>query len=188
MLTLLILIPKLSSFEENQKCTPCDLNYSKSTDVEYTADGNYACSTLLLILDGMSMNECVALKSECVICVEIEEIRNFVLQIIQSVAIQGGAEFVDQNSYQSKALARTGEQEGIAILPPYKIIQYYALHTIYSVTHSVGHTISESEGIPIPPRWNNSQGWESTYIDPCDGWSGIECQDDLVTVIDLYSK
>ena len=111
-----------------------------------------------------------------------------VLQTIQPVALQGGAEFADPNSYQSKALARTEEQEGIATLPPYKIIQYYALYSIHAATFGVGNVITESEGILTPPGWIVSQGWDQNNIDPCNPWFGIECVNDLVTQIDLFSN
>jgi len=110
-----------------------------------------------------------------------------VLQTIQPVALQGGAEFEDPNSYQAQALARTEEQEGIAALPPSKIIQYYVLYTIYAATNGVSNVITDSEGITNPPGWIVSQGWDQTNVDPCV-WFGITCEGDLVTEIDLFSN
>jgi len=110
-----------------------------------------------------------------------------VLQTIQPVALQGGAEFEDPNSYQAQALARTEEQEGIAALPPSKIIQYYVLYTIYAATNGVSNVITDSEGIPDPPGWIVNQGWDQTNVDPCV-WFGITCEGDLVTEIDLFSN
>jgi hypothetical protein len=160
--------------EENQKCMPCDVGYSRRTDTKNTNDGNYSCSALLLELDRMPMDVCAILKDECIICVEIKDIREFLLTIIQPVALQDGAEFEDPNSYQLKALARIEEQNDIATLPRFKIIQYYALYSIYMATNGTG--------------WIVNDGWDQTTIYPCDGWFGIECEDDIVTVIDLYSN
>lgn len=111
-----------------------------------------------------------------------------VLQAIQAVALQGGAEFQDPNSYQSRALARTEEQEGIKAQPESKIIQYYALYSIFEATNAVSNVITDSEGIPNPPGWIVSTGWDQTNVDPCAGWFGITCANDQVTEIDLFSN
>jgi hypothetical protein len=114
---------------------------------------------------------------------------SFVRSVIQPVALQGGAEFNDPNSYQSRALARTEEQVGIEMMSNAKIIQYYALYCIYNSTNQVPNVITASEGIVNVPRWIVAAGWESTTIDPCSGqWFGISCVNDQVTDIDLFSN
>ncbi len=112
-----------------------------------------------------------------------------VLQAIQPVALQGGNEFNDPNSYQSLALARTEEQVDINTQSPAKIIQYYALYSIFAATNGVSNIITESEGILDVPGWIVSAGWTSTTLDPCSGsWFGVDCDGDLVTKIDLFSN
>jgi uncharacterized surface protein with fasciclin (FAS1) repeats len=112
-----------------------------------------------------------------------------VLQTIQPVALQGGNEFNDPNSYQSRALARTEEQVGISTQSSAKIIQYYALYSIFMATNGVSNVITASEGILNVPGWIVPQGWESTSLDPCSGaWFGVDCDGDLVTKLDLFSN
>ena len=112
-----------------------------------------------------------------------------VVQAIQPVALQGGNEFNDPNSYQSRALARTEEQVGINDQSPAKIIQYYALYSIFMATNAIPNIITESEGILDVPGWIVSAGWQSTTLDPCSGaWFGVGCENDLVTELDLFSN
>ncbi|KAL3935698.1 MAG: hypothetical protein SGARI_002865 [Bacillariaceae sp.] len=112
-----------------------------------------------------------------------------VQMVIESVALQGGSEFDDPSSYQSQALARTEEQIGIETLSDAKIIQYYALYTIYTATNGVSNEIIEAEGITNIPDWIVAAGWESNNVDPCAGqWFGVSCQGDQVSDIDLFSN
>jgi len=112
-----------------------------------------------------------------------------VLQTIQPFALQGGSEFADPNSYQSRALARTEEQVGINTQTSAKILQYYALYSIFIATNGVSNVITDSEGIVNVPGWIVAQGWESTSLDPCSGaWFGVDCDGDLVTKLDLFSN
>jgi hypothetical protein len=105
------------------------------------------------------------------------------------VALQNGDEFDDPNSYQSQALARTEEQEGIEMMTEAKIIQFYALYTIYTATNGVSNIITETEGLVNIPNWIVVAGWESNNVDPCSGqWFGISCVNDQVTNIDLFSN
>jgi len=103
--------------------------------------------------------------------------------------LQGGAEFEDPESYQSKALARTEEQIGIESMSDEKITQYYALYCIYNATNKVPNPITDSDprfnGIADFPTWLSSTGWEANNIDPCDGWEGITCENGKVLHIDL---
>ena len=112
-----------------------------------------------------------------------------VLQTIQQFALQGGNELNDPNSYQSCALARTEEQEGIDAKSQAKIIQYYALYSIFCATNGVTNFITESEGILNVPGWIVPAGWESNSLDPCsDNWFGVDCDGDLVIKLDLFSN
>jgi hypothetical protein len=112
-----------------------------------------------------------------------------VLQAIQPVALQGGNEFANPSTYQAKALARTEEQVGINTQTPAKIIQYYALYSIFMATNGVSNIITESEGILDVPGWIVSSGWTSSTLDPCSGaWFGVDCDGDLVTKLDLFSN
>jgi hypothetical protein len=108
-------------------------------------------------------------------------------------ALQGGAEFEDPESYQSKALARTEDQIGIESMTDAKIVQYYALYCIYNATNGVPNAITDSDprfdGIPMFPRWLISTGWEENNLDPCSGWYGVDCEGtDRVTAIDLFAN
>ena len=112
-----------------------------------------------------------------------------VFQAIQPVALQGGLEFNDPNSYQSQALARTEQQVGIDGQSVAKIIQYYALFSIYEATNGVSNIITDSEGILSVPGWIVPTGWNSNNVDPCSGgWFGVTCDGDLVTRLDLFSN
>jgi hypothetical protein len=106
--------------------------------------------------------------------------------------LQGGAEFEDPESYQSKALARTEEQAGIESMTDAKTVQYYALYCIYNATNKVPNIITDSDdrfdNIANFPGWTIATGWEETDVDPCSGWYGIECEMDEVTTIDLFAN
>jgi hypothetical protein len=105
--------------------------------------------------------------------------------------LQGGTEFEDPESYQSKALARTEEQIGIEIMTDAKIVQYYALYCLFTATNKVPNAITDHDPRFIDiefPEWNLAGNWEETDVDPCSGWHGIECENDQVTAIDLYSN
>lgn len=113
-----------------------------------------------------------------------------VLQAIQPVALQGGNEFADPTSYQAQALARTEETLGINEQSPAKIIQYYALYSVYTATNGVSNIITESEGILDVPGWIVSAGWDAGTTDPCSGtWFGVACNaDGQVKSLDLFSN
>ena len=106
--------------------------------------------------------------------------------------LQGGQEFEDPESYQSKALVRTEQQVGILGMSDAKTVQYYALYCIYNSTNKVPNQItmadSRFDNIPDFPEWTIATGWEENDLDPCDGWHGIECENDRVTVVDLFQN
>jgi hypothetical protein len=101
-----------------------------------------------------------------------------VQQRLTPFALQGGAEFTDPESYQSKALARTEEQIGVEGFTDAKLVQYYTLYCIYNATNQVPNAITnanpEFQGRPFP-AWIFATGWETNNLDPCSGWFGISC-------------
>jgi hypothetical protein len=107
-------------------------------------------------------------------------------------ALQGGAEFQDPNSYQSQALLKVEAQVGVANFTDAKLTQYYALYCIYNATNMVPNPATDADprftGVTFP-TWLVATGWESTDLDPCDGWFGITCDEQSrVTSIDLYQN
>jgi hypothetical protein len=111
---------------------------------------------------------------------------------LSQFALNGGAEFADPESYQSKALRQVEAQVGVDAFTDAKCVQYYALYCIYYATYSVQNPITENdprfEGIPFP-GWLISTGWQETTLDPCDGWYGIGCDaEGRVSTIDLFEN
>ena len=105
--------------------------------------------------------------------------------------INGGAEFMNPNSYQSKALRRVQEQDGIDFVTDAKLVQLYALFSIFAATNSMTNSIIDADpsfnGIEVP-GWINKGGWEENNIDPCSGWYGVVCVDDRVTALLLFNN
>jgi hypothetical protein len=93
--------------------------------------------------------------------------------VIRPVALFGGAEFEDPETYQSNALAWLCSSD----LTPYsdaKVIQRYALATIYYATYEVRTNFTDlilGTGNIIP--WNNARDW-LTNTDECT-WSNTLC-------------
>jgi hypothetical protein len=111
--------------------------------------------------------------------------------------LQGGDEFIDPGSYQSQALRRTEEQVGAASMPASKLVQYYALFSIYAATFAVPNNITDMDSrfanLTVFPGWISAIGWTSNTLDPCpsDGtpnFEGIECENGLVTGVKLDSN
>jgi hypothetical protein len=106
--------------------------------------------------------------------------------------LQGGAEFDDPESYQSKALARREEQVGIENMTVAKTAQYYSLYCIYNATNKVPNVITDADVrfdmIAVFPDWRTATGWEENDVDPCDGWFGITCLNGQVRTIDLFGN
>lgn len=109
-------------------------------------------------------------------------------QRLSPFALQGGDEFNNPAIYQSLALVRTEEQDGIQSMADAKIVQYYALYCIYFATFAVPNvlTLDDPRFDDIAfPGWLISDSWGKTDVDPCE-WHGIECDDNnRVTAIDL---
>ena len=107
-------------------------------------------------------------------------------------ALNGGAEFADQNSYQSQALRRVEEQVNAESFTDAKLVQYYSLYCIYMATNAVSNPITDADprfaGLSSIPSWLISTGWTANNVDPCDGWYGIDCENGQVTVIALFDN
>lgn len=80
-----------------------------------------------------------------------------------------------------------------------KLVQYYALYSIYTATYAVPNVITDADprfdDLEIFPGWIGNTGWTSNTLDPCpltgNGASvfrGIECVDGLVTAVILTSN
>lgn len=114
-------------------------------------------------------------------------------KVVFKVALQGGDELDDPNAYQSCALGRTLAQEDIetSAMTEAKIIQYYALYSIYCATNGVSNKFTDNAlgvGNPVP-GWVKNDNWDRANIDPCDGWYGITCDNQgRVTEVKLFSN
>ena len=113
---------------------------------------------------------------------------------IAAFALRGGAEFEDPSSYQSAALKRVEEQTGAEDMSDAKLIQYYALYSIFEATNARSNdfllqarTFGDDER--DIPGWKITSGWTETNLDPCEGeWYGISCVDDKVIRVDLFDN
>jgi hypothetical protein len=103
-------------------------------------------------------------------------------EVIIPVALFGGTEFNDPESYQSKSLAWLEN----SALDPYsdtKLIQRYCLGCIYYATYNVSTTYTDtllgSPGLIFP--WNNARAW-LTDVDECT-WSNVLCDETTSLII-----
>jgi len=88
--------------------------------------------------------------------------------IVRDVALEGGAEFLRPNSYQSKAL-RWLEQNSWVSSSGMQMIQRYTLACISIATTNVSHRFAN----PARTQWKNTTRW-MTATDECT-WYGVEC-------------
>jgi hypothetical protein len=94
---------------------------------------------------------------------------------VEPYSYYGGAEFEDANSYQMSALSRVEEQEGVEWMSDQKLLQYYALYSIYFAADGSG--------------WNKVNGWTEMNLEPCYGWHGVSCDDDgNIIEVNLYDN
>jgi hypothetical protein len=112
--------------------------------------------------------------------------------LIRSVALQGGAEFEDPNSCQSRALAWVVANPitGSGTVADSRNIQRYALATIFYCTNGVQTPYTDAAfgaGNPVP-EWIRADGWLDPAVNECD-WYQITCADQvLVSQIELVRK
>jgi hypothetical protein len=87
--------------------------------------------------------------------------------LLKSIALNGGAEFLNKTTYQSKSLATielsTRNDED------WQVIQRYVLGCIYFATNGIMNEFAS----PNETQWKNSTGWV-TSADECS-WHGITC-------------
>ena len=113
--------------------------------------------------------------------------------------LQNGNEFNDSDSYQSQALARTEEQNGIEQMADSKIVQYYVLFCIYTATYAVPNVITDMDerfdSLSVFPGWTGNSGWTSNILDPCPpdvsgegNFDGIECENGKVVALQLNER
>jgi len=110
-----------------------------------------------------------------------------VLCIILGVALFGGEEFENPDSYQSCALTWL-ENSQTSGLSAERIIQRYALASIYCATNAVKTPFTDAafDG-DDPPEWRRQEEW-LTDIDECL-WDNVHCNGNgLVTMIDLHAN
>lgn len=106
--------------------------------------------------------------------------------------LNDGAEFVNTTSYQYRALLRTSQQVGVDSFTDAKLIQYYALYSIFAATNAVPNRVTDADprfvGIAFP-TWLILDNWDQTTVDPCDGWHGVYCDDQgRVAELQLYEN
>lgn len=118
----------------------------------------------------------------------LDDSGNPVAQVINGVARQGGNEFRDENSYQSRAkkwvLTQDVDDDSIA-----EIVQLYAVACIYYATFSQRSDWTDvhySADVTLP-GWYSALGWLSS--DSVCNWHGLTCNSDgKVSKIQLNSN
>jgi Leucine-rich repeat (LRR) protein len=97
-----------------------------------------------------------------------------VRDIILNVALEGGSEFEDPDSYQSRALQFCETQ----LQPSQDVITYYALACIYFASYGKVNkrTLGEFPDIVELAGWIDSTNW-ITNVDYCS-WFGLTCNED----------
>lgn len=94
--------------------------------------------------------------------------------MIFPVALFGGTEFVDPESYQSKAFDWL-DSSFQSNFTDDELVQRYALASIYFATNGVSTSFTNSSlgnGVIFP--WNNNENW-LTAASECT-WYGVSCQ------------
>ena len=98
---------------------------------------------------------------------------------------------MDVTSYQSAALERVEAQVGAQSMSDEKLVQYYSLYCVLESTYGKSNAVIETDpnysGADIP-GWKVSTGWFETNLDPCDGWFGVDCENDQVVTLNLYDN
>lgn len=112
---------------------------------------------------------------------------SYVARLIRSVALNGGDEFSNPDTYQSEALSWL-EGSSIEGLNDERIIQRYSLACIYYATNQVRTIFTDERfGEGEVPPWQSSANW-ITDANECE-WARITCDDtNSVTSVDLFSN
>ena len=105
-------------------------------------------------------------------------------QIILGVALEGGAEFFIDTTYQSRALEYVKSVEAISPQSAVEYISLYVLGCIFYSTADEDPSIQQLQqqqveaeplfDIHVSPGWTVMDGWLSTTVDKCD-WYGVVC-------------
>jgi hypothetical protein len=78
---------------------------------------------------------------------------------------------------------------GVDFFTEAKLVQYYALYCIFAATNGVPNIITNADprfaDLVTFPGWLLKNGWEEIDIDPCFGWDGVVCVNDVVTELIL---
>jgi len=109
--------------------------------------------------------------------------------LLSSVALDGGKEFNDISSYQSRARAWLERQEGVYMYEmsfTNRLIQRYALACFYFATNGVSNQVTDYFFGETVPNWVDTTNWISSEHE-CD-WYGIYCEVETVTGIGMYNN
>lgn len=107
---------------------------------------------------------------------------SIVQDILDKVALEGGAEFEDESSYQSKARSWLELNEDVDQYAVAQIVQRYALACFFFATYGVANAYTP----PMPFTWVKSENW-ITDTNECE-WYGVTCEKDKVVTIDLTNN
>lgn len=102
--------------------------------------------------------------------------------ILRSVALQGGAEFEDESSYQFQALAWLEGNKDVDMYSDEQVIQRYAMACFFYSTFGVENPYIESPA----DEWTEADKWNSDS-GVCE-WHGVTCDGDNVIGIDLSNN
>ena len=166
--------------ESSSSLTPTDERDDKTTGepgdaIEFGNSGNY----------GFDSSE----NTPVTPTTETAAPTNEVYDILLSHARFHGVEFEDPNSYQSRAARWVGETAQLGVHTPERLVQRYALASLYYATNGVANEFTdEIFGFGNPPRpWIDESGW-LVNDDECS-WYKITCNEDgQVTKIELHQN
>jgi len=101
------------------------------------------------------------------------------------IAIYGGTEFENKNSFQSKALdvlienGVSADDDPSTVNGAQKLAQRYALLCMYYSTNGVRTDVTDAQfGYGTTPRWHNKNvpaPWKFQWLDDECDWSGVSC-------------
>lgn len=117
---------------------------------------------------------------------EVQALSSMEKLLRDEIALQGGAEFDDPRSYQSKAKNALFQDPTLHQRTEQKLAQRYALLCLYYATNRVPTTVTDRVfGKGTVPQWTDFRHWKYHGAHECD-WHGIACdQHGFVASIDL---